>query len=81
MHPFLRIYDENCEEVISNWVTKAMEQIRIMKRCPSDLSLASSSSSMSGGWSSSHSGRTSAAHKQFSHTASIPHPTDCMDVQ
>lgn len=80
IHPFFRMYDENCEEVISNWVTKAMEQIRIMKRFPSDLSLASSGSSLSGGWSSSHSGRTSAVHK-LSLSASVPHPTDYMDVQ
>ena len=55
-HSFLLLHEENCEETISSWVTRAMEHIRIMKRFPSDVSLASSSSSTSV-W-SGHSGRT-----------------------
>ena len=43
-------YEDNSEEVISAWVRRLMEQFRIMKRFPSDLSLASTSSSASG-WS------------------------------
>lgn len=47
-HPFLMYYDDSCEEIIAVWVRKVMEQIRIMKRFPSDMSLASTSSSASG---------------------------------
>jgi hypothetical protein len=46
-HPFLHAHEDNCEEIISDWVIKRIEHIRIMKRVPSDLSLASSSSSTS----------------------------------
>ena len=55
-------YEDNSEEVISAWVRKLMEQFRIMKRFPSDISLASTSSSASG-WSSmsGHSSKFSSA--------------------
>lgn len=49
-HPFLMFYDNGNEEIVSSWVRKMLEQIRIMKRFPSDMSLASTSSSASG-WS------------------------------
>ena len=40
--------------MISSWVTKAIEQMRVMKKFPSDLSLASTSSTHStSGWSNS----------------------------
>lgn len=61
-HPFLKLHDHNCEEVISSWVTKAIEHIRVMKRFPSDMSLASNSSSTSTSAWSSHSGRLPAGH-------------------
>ena len=53
-------YDDSNDEVISQWVRKVQEQTRILlnsKRFPSDVSLASTSSSASG-WSgvSGHSG-------------------------
>jgi len=59
-HPFLMFYEDNSEEVISAWVRRLMEQMRIMKRFPSDVSLASTSSSASG-WSgmSGHSSKFS----------------------
>lgn len=49
-HPFLKLHESDCEETISSWVTKSIEQMRLtMKRFPSDLSLASTSSTHSTG--------------------------------
>ena len=65
-------YDDSNDEIISQWVRKVQEQMRILnsKRFPSDISLASTSSSASG-WSgvSGHSGQrvlSHSGHSQFS---------------
>jgi len=49
-HEFLRVYGERGEEVVSVWVRRVQEQMRILhsKKFPSDLSLTSTSSSWSG---------------------------------
>ncbi len=68
VHPFLMLFNDSGEEMISAWVRRTLEQIRIMKRFPSNVSLASSSSSTSG-WSglSAHSGKVSSSLGQNYH--------------
>lgn len=59
-HPFLMFYDDSNDEIISAWVRKSQEQLRMtMKRFPSDISLTSTSSSAAGGSSSARSGHSS----------------------
>lgn len=73
-HPFLVLHQDKSEEVVSVWVRRLQEQMRILssKRFPSDCSLASNSSSTSA-W-SGHSARTHqsahAAHYNSGHTLS-----------
>lgn len=76
-------YDDSNDEIISQWVRKVQEQARILnsKRFPSDMSLASTSSSASG-WSgvSGHSGgqraiSTHLGHSQYSAAATTGQAT------
>ena len=63
-------YDDSNDEIISQWVRKVQEQARILKRFPSDVSLASTSSSTSG-WSgvSGHSGVQRAISTHSGHSS------------
>lgn len=62
-HEFLLMHSERGDEVVSVWVRRMQEQMRILhsKRFPSDLSLASNSSSWSG--MSGHSGNRMTTHQ------------------
>ncbi|KAL5482038.1 hypothetical protein EMCRGX_G022318 [Ephydatia muelleri] len=50
-HPFFMYHESTSDDVVANWVTRSLEQFRIMKRFPSEASLASTSSSSWSGYS------------------------------
>lgn len=63
-HPFFMYHESTSDDVVASWVTRSLEQFRIMKRFPSEASLASTSSSSWSGYST----RMSSSSHTSSHT-------------